>query len=188
MSKSNAAENNKPMPIHPQHTQFLMSALQAAVNMRGTQAQVEHGRIKLRALEAELEHRQQTMAMQLSHERQIFAMKADLMRDLISALIEQRVEAVTHAFSETLAVYAEQSRHFMAQQERYADAEIKATDPLERANLRTRLSDIDLQLGSIRADAEALFREMTKVILLIGGNMPPMSTEDRRALNLPGGK
>ena len=72
----------------------------------------------------------------------------------------------------------------MQQQERYADAEIKATEPLERANLRTRLSEIDLQLSAIRSDGEALYREMTKVVLLIGGNMPGMSAEDLRALKL----
>jgi hypothetical protein len=187
MSKSNDAENNTLMPMHPQHTQFLMSALNAAVNMRGTQAQVEHGRMKLRALEAELMHREETLAMQLSHERQIFSMKADLMRDLVKALIEQRVDAVRQGFVETLATYAEQCRHYMAQQERYADAEIKATEPLERANLRTRLSEIDLQLSAIRSDAAALYREMTKVILLIGGNMPGMSTQDQRALTLTKG-
>lgn len=79
-------------------------------------------------------------------------------------------------------MYAEQCRHYMAQQERYADAEIKATEPLERANLRSRLSEIDLQLTSIRSDASALYREMNKVILLIGGNMPPFSQDDGRAL------
>jgi hypothetical protein len=72
----------------------------------------------------------------------------------------------------------------MAQQDRYADAEIKATAPLERATIRARLSDIDVQLNSIRSDAAGLYREMTKVILLIGGAMPAMSNQDQRALVL----
>jgi hypothetical protein len=163
---------------------MLMHALGAAAHIAGTKAQVEHGRTKLRALEQELAHRERTLETQLYHEETMFQLKAGLMRDLIKALIEQRVDAVTQGFKDTLGIYAEQSRHYMAQQERYADAEIKATEPLERANLRTRLSDIDLHLSSIRSDAMALYREMTKVILLIGGTMPSMSNQDQQALAL----
>jgi hypothetical protein len=75
-----------------------------------------------------------------------------------------------------------QARHYMTQQDKYADAEIKAATPLERASIRTRLSEIDLHLTNIRADASALYREMIRVILIIGGTMPPMSSEDQKAL------
>jgi len=150
--------------------------------MRGTAAQVEQGRIKLRALRLQLSHDAETLEMQLSHQRDMFAMKADLMRDLIKALIEHRVDAVCKACEETLKMYAEQSRHYMAQQDRYADAEIKATEPLERANLRVRLNETDLQLTNIRSDGGTLQREMARVILLLGGTMPTLSNDDQRAL------
>lgn len=174
------------MPLNSQHAQVLMHALSAAAHINGNKAQVEHGKTQLRALELQLSHQERTLDKQLSHEEAMFAMKADLTRDLIKALIDRRVDAVRHGFTETLAMYADQCRHYMAQQDRYADAEIKATDPLERANLRTRLSDIDLHLSSIRSDAEALYREMTKVILLIGGSMPTMSAEHQQALGMTG--
>jgi hypothetical protein len=148
-----------------------MSALRAGVNMAGNAAEVEHGKTRLRALE-----------VQLSHEREMFGQKADLMRDFIKALIDRRVDAVRLGFTETLAMYAEQCRHYMAQQDRYGDAEIKATAPLERANIRARLSEIDLQLSNIRSEAANLYREMTKVILLINGTMPSLSEEDQKLL------
>jgi len=163
---------------------MLVDALRAAAHMAGTRAEVEHGRTRLRALETELAHRERTMETQLYHEETMFELKAGLMRDLIKALVEKRVDAVCMGFKETLGMYAEQSRHYMAQQDRYADAEIKATDPGEFARLKTRLSDIDIHLTSIRSDALALYREMNKVILLIGGTMPGMSSDDKRALGL----
>jgi hypothetical protein len=182
---SNAAGQNKQhMSMNSQQTQLLMSALGAAANIAGTVAQVEHGRTKLRALEVEILQRERTLETQLSHEREMFGMKAGLMRDIIHALIDRRVDAVQQGFRDTLTMYAEQCRHYMAQQDRYADAEIKATAPLERATIRARLSDIDVQLNSIRSDAAGLYREMTKVILLIGGAMPAMSNQDQRALVL----
>jgi len=170
--------------ISPNQTQFLLIALRTAAGAAVNKAQGEIGRAKLRTLEAEYFHKEQMRGMELAHERQMFGMKAELMRALISALVEQRVDAVRQGFVEALSVYAEQCRHYMAQQDRYADAEIKATDPLERANLRTRLTEIDLNLGKIRADVAKLYREMTNVILLIGGNMPQIAGNDQQALRL----
>jgi hypothetical protein len=177
------------------HTQMLLHALGAAAHIHGTKAQVEHGRTKLRALQVQLANQERTMAaqhshrenmldIQLSHDREMFSMKSDLLRDLIKSLIDRRVDAVQHGFVQTLNMYAEQCRHYMTQQNRYADAEIKATAPLERANLRARLSEIDLHLTNIRGEAASLYREMTKVILLIGGSMPGMSSQDHNALGL----
>jgi hypothetical protein len=164
------------------HAQMLMSAFQALTSITGMETGVEHRRLKLRALEAQLAHRERTMETQLSHDREMFDLKADLVRDLIKALIDGRIDAVRKGFTEALAVFSEQCRHYMAQHERYAEAEIKATDPLERASIQSRMSDIDLQLSDIRSEAGNLYREMTKVILLIGGTMPVMSHEDQRAL------
>jgi hypothetical protein len=164
--------------------QLLMAALRAAAHIAGTKAEVEHGKSKLRALELQLSHQEKALQAQLSHDKDMFEMKAGLLRDLIKALIEQRVDAVRQGFKETLAMYAEQSRHYMAQQERYADAEIMATAPLQRASLRARLTETDIHLSGIRSDAKDLYREMTKVVILIGGAMPPMSSEDMQALNI----
>ncbi len=166
----------------PQHTQMLMSAIQAAANIANTNARSQ---IKMRELELHLSHHEQLHRSQLHHDRQMFGMKAELVRDLVRAVVEKRVDAVRQGFTDTLGMYAEQCRHYMAQQDRYADAEIKTTDPLERANLRARLSETDLHLSSLRSDAAALYREMMKAILLIGGSSATMSSEHQRALALP---
>ncbi len=137
----------------------------------GPLAEVEQGRTKLRALE-----------VQLSHDREMYGMKTDFLRGLIRSLIDRRVDAVQKGFQEVLAMYAEQCRHYMAQQDKYADAEIKAAAPLERASIKTRLSEIDIQLTNIRTDAATLYREMLRAILLIGGTMPTMAAQDQRAL------
>ena len=136
-------------------------------------AEVEKGRTQLRALD-----------VQLSHNREIFPMQANLMRDMIHALIDRRVDAVRQGFVETLSIYAEQCRHYMALQDRYTDAEIKATSPLERASFGEKLSEIKLELANIRRDAAKLYREMNRAILLIGGTMPVMAPENQQALAL----
>lgn len=161
---------------------MLMSALGAASSIAGTMAQVEHGKTKLRALDAQLVHNQKALETRLAHEKDIFEIKTGLVRNLIHALIEKRVDAVQQGFRDTLAMYADQARHYMAQQDKYAEAEIKAATPLERAGYRTRLSEVDLHLTNIRSDAAALYREMMRVILIIGGTMPPMSSDDQKAL------
>lgn len=162
-----------------------MSALRAAVSVANRKVDVEQGQIRLAELELQLQHREQTLGAMLAHEKHVLSLKADLIRDMTRALIDKRIDAVQQGFLETLSLFAEQCRHYMVQQERYADAEIKATDPLERANIRSRLSDIDLHLTQIRADCAELYREMTKALLLIGGTMPPMVQADYKALALP---
>lgn len=164
------------MVITPQHTQMLMSALSAAVKVSGHRLQAEREQVELQALQA-----------QLSHDKEMFQAKAGLVQSLVEALITRRIEVVRGGFTEVLALYAEQCRSYMGQQERMAEAQLKTTDPLGRADCRARLSEIDLQLTRIRADAAKLYREMTRVILLIGGAMPNMRKEDERALGLAPG-
>jgi hypothetical protein len=163
---------------------MLMSALRTAAAVANRKVDVEQGRIRLEALELQLQHREQALGAVLSHEKHVLSLKVDLMRDLMRALLDKRIDAVQQGFCETLSMFAEQCRHYMSQQDKYIDAEIKATDPLERANLRARLSEIDLQLSRIRVDGADLYREMTKVLLLLGGNMPPMTHQDQKALAL----
>jgi len=81
-------------------------------------------------------------------------------------------------------MYAEQARHYMQQHEKYVDADIKVTDPLEKANYQGRLSDIERQLSRIRKDARQLYREMNRMILCIGGTMLPIQSGTQRALTL----
>ncbi len=87
-----------------------MSALGAASSIAGTVAQVEHGKTKLRALDAQLIHNQKALETRLSHEKDIFEIKTGLVRDLIHALIERRVDVVQQGFRDTLTIYAEQAR------------------------------------------------------------------------------
>ena len=173
------------MNITPEHTRMLMTALQAATQMRNSAAQVEHGRTKLRQQQLEQMHEENVLNAELQHAQTMFGLKANLMRDLVDALVVQRVDAVQQSFEQVLTLYADQCHHYLSQQERYADAEIKATDPLEKANLRARLTEIDLNLGNIRTDAAALYREMTKVILMIGGGILLIPQQNRNALLLP---
>ena len=147
------------------HSQLILSAIGSAARMHQHDTEIEHGRTKLRQFE-----------LQLEHDREMFGMKTELIRSLIHALIEKRVDAVEKGFSGILSMYADDSRHYRAQQDKYADQEIKASDPLERANLRTRLSETDLHLTNIRNDTAQIYREMNRVILLIGGSMPPLPT------------
>jgi hypothetical protein len=158
---------NQPLPL-PTH--FLSSAIAAVI---GPMAEVEQSRIKLRALE-----------VQLAHNQEMYAIKADFMRDLVHSLIDRRVDAVERGFRETISLYAEQSRHYMAQQDKYADAEINATSPAKVASIKERRNEIDNALRAIRSDAAALYHEMTRAILIIGGSMPAIPTEDQRALAL----
>jgi hypothetical protein len=172
------------MSLAQHTTQLFIHAIRAAVHIAGGRAQVEHGKTKLNALEMQLAHDEKAIEEHHLHEKEMFALKANLVRDLVKALIERRIDAVVQGFSQTRSMYAEQSRHFMAQQERFAEAKIKATGLQERADYHARLVEIDVQLESIRADAALLDREMAKALLLIGGgSMPALSIEDQRALN-----
>ena len=136
-------------------------------------AEVEKSRIGLRSLE-----------VQLSHDREMYGMQTDFLRDLVKALISRRVDAIERGFNTTMSLYAEQCRHYMAQHEKYSDAHIAARDENENSKLGAKLSDIELELDKIRSDAMNLYREMTRVILIIGGTMPPIAHNDQRALGI----
>jgi len=151
-------------------TNILLSAFSAII---GSMTEVEQSRIKLRTLE-----------VQLAHNQEMYVIKTDFLRDLIHSLVDRRVDAVERGFRETLALYAEQARHYREQQDKYADAEINATTPGNVASLRDRRTEIDLQLRAIQSDAAALYQEMTKAILIIGGTMPIISIADQQALAL----
>jgi hypothetical protein len=150
--------------ITPAHTQLIVSALSFAAQAA---SQTESNRHQLEAQVA------------------LFEAKASVLRELIHALVEKRVDAVKDGFNEVLGMYAEQARHFMSQQARYADAELEVTDPLQRADLRKRLSEIDIELRSIRADARRIYTQMTQVMLRLGSGALSVSPEYCNTLALP---
>ena len=156
------------------HTQLLVHALGHMSRMSGNSREIELGKMRLRALE-----------LQLNSQRDALDTQADIFRTLIHAMVERRLDAVQNGFSQTMTLYADQARHFMSQQERVVDAQIRSKDPLERAGYQSRATEIDIQLKRIRSDAAKLYKEMTRAILIIGGMMPSLPTVDRSSLMIP---
>jgi len=97
-------------------------------------------------------------------------LRAGALAHMVDAFVTRRVDAVKEGFLAILNGYAEQARHFMAQQKDYADREIEASDPLKRIELRARVQKIDVELAIIRADARLLFDRMTEVVGSLGGS------------------
>ncbi len=145
---------------------MVMHTLSVAAQVAGVKAGVETNRQELEAQAA------------------LFEAKAGVLKGLIGALVEKRVDAVRSGFSEVLGLYVEQARHFMEQQSRYGDAELMATDPLQRADLRKRISEIDIELRRIRADARRIYTQMTQVVLRLGGEALRLSPEYSTTLAL----
>lgn len=153
-----------------------MSIFDATSNIFLNRAGAERDYARLREVEA-----------QLIYQPDIFGMQAELARTFIGALIEKRLDAIREGFMEILNLYAKQAQHYMEQQNRLVDAEIKSLDPLERAHYKARLGELDVQLAKIRIDANNIYREMIKVTAFIGGPMPFVSKNNSRALALPRG-
>lgn len=160
--------------ISPAHTQLLIHAVGHMSRMSRDKREMEIGKIKLQALE-----------MQLNAQRDMMGTKAELFRELLHAMIDLRVDAVREGFGQTLSMFAEQARHYMSEQAKITEAQIKCHDPMERAGYSSRASEIDMQLRRIRSDALKLYREMTNAIVLIGGSMPSLPSAARTSLMLP---
>lgn len=154
-------------------TQLLVWAFECVVRMHSKNAEIEKGRMQLRALE-----------MQISHRYDMAEMQASLARDLIHALIERRIEAVQSGFTALLSSYAEQARHYMQQQDQFVMASFTVTTPTANAKYLARLSKTDEELSHIRADAFLLYQEMNRVLILIGGTMPTLPPDDHNTLML----
>lgn len=112
-------------------------------------------------------------------------LKAGTLSHLVDALVSKRLDALQSGFNTILATYAEQARHFMAQQEKYADKELESTDPFQRVQLRSRIQKLDIELANVRADARLLYEHMTEVLLAIGGAPRSFASEFAPALGLP---
>jgi hypothetical protein len=156
------------MRPNPLPTQLLMGGLSSII---ANFTEVEKGRTRLQALK-----------VQLDHDENIYGMKTTFLRHLLEAMVTRKVDALENGFKETLALYSEHSRHFMALEDKYAEKEMEATNPLMVANTGERIREIKSELKSIRAEAFALYQEMNRVLLLIGGTMPAIPESDRKAL------
>ena len=119
------------------------------------------------------------------HERAMFQLRASALTEIAEALVTKRVDAVKETFIGVLDGYADQARHYMAQQAKYADAQLMASDPMLRIELNQRIKDIDTELGRIRADAALLYVRMTEVIVIIGGVNLGFGNDLATPLSLP---
>ncbi len=139
------------------------------------------------ALQAQLDHEATIAAAHRSltrdmmeHDRDIMSMQTDVAKRLITALIERRVDVIQSGFVEALGLLSRQAEHFMSQQDKFMDAGLKASDPLDAARYHARLTEIDQQLQRIRSDARRLYREMNSALRLL--NVPDSGL---RELSLP---
>ncbi len=122
----------------------------------------------------------------LQQDKAMAELKAGSLAHLVDALVSKRVDAVQSGFAAILSTYAEQARHFMEQQAKFADKELDTSDPMRRIELRSRIQKIDVELATIRADAKLLYEHMTEVLLAIGGAGPQaFATEFAPTLALP---
>ncbi len=161
------------MMLTPLDSSLVLNVLDGAFQMY-QRMEMEQGRQKLIALE-----------LTLSNERQMFGMRTSVIKDLISALLTQRINAVQHGFDAILSIYADQSHSYIEERQTIVALQFKTMSPLENARIQARLSEIDLNLHKIRKDAGRLYREMNRAIVLIGGAMPIISAETKKALTLP---
>ena len=134
---------------------------------------MQRDQVKLRAFEMELDAR-----------RDMHALEAEAFRTLVHAVVERRIDAVHNGFTQIMAMHADQARSYAAQHEKLIDGLIKSSDPLERCGLTSRAGEVDMQLRRVRVDALRLYKEMTRVILLIGGKPPEIPSPDRSSLQL----
>lgn len=123
----------------------------------------------------------------LQHEQSLAALRNAGLANALEALVTKRVDAVQQSFEVILGQYAEQARHFMAQQKTYSDKELDCDDPLKRVQLRSRIQTIDIELATIRAEAKLLFDRMTEVIMALGGSSSGFVADVAQPLMLPGG-
>jgi hypothetical protein len=112
----------------------------------------------------------ETQRDRLRYQHAIAELQTGALTHMIDAVVSRRVDAVQEGFLQVLREFAAQAQHYMAQQDRFATAELETTDPLRRIELRKRINDADAELRQIRLDAQQLYARMTEVVLLIGGS------------------
>jgi hypothetical protein len=97
--------------------------------------------------------------------------------NLVDAFVTQRVDVVKEGFLAVLAQYAEQARHYMAQQTAYAERELDTDDPMRRIELRARIQDVDTLLSTLRADARLIYQQMTEIVRALGGSFQDVTRD-----------
>jgi len=158
--------------------QILLSVLSHAASLVGNRLQAEHGKAKLLALEAQLtshvrlrEIDAKVQEERLSLERHRVDVQASVVREIISAMIGGKLEALRTAYAEIAQGFAAQEAHFLSNHTRVTDAMTNANDATQRAIYGARLVDIESQLGDIRASRRRLFREMARAVVALHPQM-----------------
>jgi|SRR5579862_1236980 len=134
---------------------------------------LEERRVQLKALEMQIDYRNDRMNAQ-----------ASLTRDLIRSLIDRRIDATESGFRAVLAQCETQNNNYVELQTKLIDAKIKSVDPLERANLDASFNEIAIQLVNIQIQGRSLYHDMNCVLLAIGGTTLEPATEFQRNLSI----
>jgi hypothetical protein len=153
--------------------EILLHVASHAVQIHNRNADLEHRRIEFQALEKQLEQ-------QYSRDE----LQASMAKELLRSLVDGRIAVVQAGFIQALTVIKDQAEHYMRQQDKVQDAKDAATDLLVISNLDARLCQIDVELRDIRGQAVALYLELNRTVLLIGGTMPPLGHDFKRVLML----
>ena len=151
--------------------EVLVQVLYSASQIHRQQLTLEERKVQLKALEMQIDQRNDRMNAQVA-----------LTRDLIRALIDRRIDATQAGFNRVLDLYEAQNNHYMEQQSKLEDAVVRSVDPLERANLDARINEIDLQLTRIAMGGHSLFHELNCMVLAIGGTALVPTTDFQRTL------
>lgn len=111
-------------------------------------------------------------------------LRQSALADMVDALVTRRVDAVQVGFNRILDQFAEQARHYMAMQMKFADAEMNAPDARRRIEIRSSISSVNTQLAFLRTDCQRLYERMTDVILTIGGKTEHFAADLEPVLGL----
>ena len=121
---------------------------------------------------------------QMRQELALAELRASTLAHVVDAVISRRISVVQDGFRQVMQEFAAQAQHYMAQQARFADAELETSDPLRRIELRKRINDIDTELRQLRVDVRLLYTRMTEVLVLIGSSSFPLEDGTARPVML----
>jgi len=103
------------------------------------------------------------------HAQVMGGLRASSAELLVSNVVRPQIEAIRGQCEQTLALFSEQARHYMAQQERLEEQRMSTKDVMVIVQVNARLGEIDTRLADIRADAQLLYARMCAVLLAAGG-------------------
>jgi hypothetical protein len=81
---------------------------------------------------------------------------------------QKQIEAILSLTRQTHEALAMNLNHYMKEQEKFNAQHLATTDPLLRAEITARTTNIDDQMASIRRDMEALHRFSANIINVCG--------------------